>query len=120
MLNRANGGRGGREDRGRGRGVGRGRGGRGGQGRSSPNFSDVEIDSLLDSIQVIKPLGRDEWDALLTIFVARNPSREGVTMKALKTRFRKIRDTEKPTGDTEGCARKTLAMDIQGEIYAKA
>ena len=46
-------------------GRGRGREGRGGQGRTTSNFSNAEHDSLLDAVDVIKPLGREEWEAAL-------------------------------------------------------
>jgi hypothetical protein len=82
-------------------------------------FSHREIDSLLDVIEGILPLGLDEWEAVERQHNSMYPD-FGRTYDALRQKFAKLYLKETPTGDPHCPPEVKRAKIIYEEIKQKA
>jgi hypothetical protein len=82
-------------------------------------FSNREIDSLLDVIEGILPLGLDEWEAVERQHNSMYPN-FGMTYDALRQKFAKLYLKKIPTGDPHCPPEVRRAKIINEEIMQKA
>jgi len=81
------------------------------------NYSDAEIEKLLDLAEEMLPCGGDEWNQVALefnrTFKATGSNREG---EDLRLKFKKLKNHKKPTGDPDCPPHVKRSKQIQRQI----
>lgn len=90
----------------------------------SPNFSEADIEVLLQAVEDHEPIGNNEWARVASIFntyamLENRPQRD---ITAIRGKFDRLANTKKPTGDPS-CPpavrrAKLIAREILGKVNA--
>jgi len=87
--------------------------------RRSTNFSERELQSLLDTIESILPIGSGEWDRVM-IEHSIDFQEQHRTMESLRRKFRDLHLKKAPTGDPNMPATVRRAKEINLLIRQKS
>lgn len=82
--------------------------------RAHRNYTPAQVDDLLDIVASKLPCGGDEWDEVGRIYNMRH--NDGRTGEDLKNKFKKLKNSKKPTGDPNFPPEVRKAKHIQREI----
>lgn len=83
------------------------------------NFTRDEIDSLLDSVEEVMPLGMDEWTIVERRHSAKYPERNR-TKESLCRKFQQLYLTKQPTGSPDCPQEIRRAKELMNVIREKA
>lgn len=90
----------------------------------SPNYSDEDIEKLLDIVAECEPIGNNDWCLVAARFNEYATDNEKATRdtESVKCKFDRLANTKKPTGDPS-CPSpvrkaKTIARAILGKVNA--
>mmetsp|Transcript_52916 Transcript_52916/g.154177 ORF Transcript_52916/g.154177 Transcript_52916/m.154177 type:complete len:344 (-) Transcript_52916:27-1058(-) len=89
------------------------------KGSRGGNFTRDEIDSLLDSVEEVMPIGMDEWALVERRHMASYPDRNR-TKESLRRKFQLLYLSKQPTGRPECPPEVRRAKSLQYAIREKA
>ncbi|KDR67831.1 hypothetical protein GALMADRAFT_216203 [Galerina marginata CBS 339.88] len=95
---------------------------RGGRVNGAPNYSEVDVDALLDIVEVRLPVGPIGWTQVGEDFGkwAKSEGRPERTAKSLENKYKQLVRTKKPTGEGTIPSEIARALEIEQLILIEA